>query len=241
MNRRMLVTGLAALVVGTSLMAQSTKTTKPPAPKAPAPKAAPHKAATEPVAVLQTKLGKIVIKFFPDKAPNHVKNFINLCKSGFYNGTKFHRVIPNFMIQGGDPNTKAGDPSTWGQGGNVGKDGKEITVKAEFNDIHHARGIVSMARAQDPDSASSQFFICVADAGYLDHQYSAFGEVIEGMDVVDKIVNAPRGAQDRPNDPIAIQKAWIEHRPVANPVTATPPATPPANTPATSPAAVPAK
>lgn len=227
MNRRMLVAGLAALVVGTSLMAQSTKsakTTKPAEPKAPAPKAAPHKAATEPVAVLQTNLGKIVIKFFPDKAPNHVKNFINLCKSGFYNGTKFHRVIPNFMIQGGDPNTKTGDPSTWGQGGHVGKDGKEITVKAEFNDIHHARGIVSMARAQDPDSASSQFFICVADAGYLDHQYSAFGEVIEGMDVADKIVNAPRGAQDRPIDPVAIQKAWIEQRPIANPVTAAAPA-----------------
>ncbi len=150
--------------------------------------------------MLQTKLGKIAIKFFPEKAPNHVKNFLNLCRSGFYNGTKFHRVIPNFMIQGGDPNTKKGDPETWGQGGHE-VNGKEVTVKAEFNDIHHARGIVSMARAQDPNSASSQFFICVADAGYLDGKYSAFGQVIEGMDVVDKIVSAPTGPQGSPHQP----------------------------------------
>lgn len=183
------------------------KTTSPEPEKAPA--------GTEPVAILETRLGKIEIRFFPEKAPHHVKNFIDLCRSGFFNGTKFHRVIPGFMIQGGDPNTIKGDPSTWGQGGHVGKDGREINLKAEFNDIHHARGIVSMARAQDPDSASSQFFICVADAGYLDHQYTAFGQVISGMDVVDKIVNAPRGAQDRPNNPVAIQKAWVEYRPLS--------------------------
>ncbi len=174
------------------------------------------KPGTEPVAFLKTRLGTIEITFFPDKAPNTVKNFIHLCKTGFYNGTKFHRVIPGFMIQGGDPNTRSGPPSTWGQGGQTDKFGNEITIKAEFNDIHHARGIVSMARAMDPNSASSQFFICVADAGYLDHKYTAFGKVIKGMDVVDKIVNAPRNpANNRPDNPVAIDKAWVEYLPVS--------------------------
>jgi cyclophilin family peptidyl-prolyl cis-trans isomerase len=155
------------------------------------------------VAELHTTSGEIDIRFFPDKAPNHVKNFIDLAEKGFYNGSKFHRVIPGFMIQGGDPNTISGDPSTWGTGGS----GKY--VQAEFNDVHHARGIVSMARAQDPNSASSQFFICVADAGFLDRQYTAFGEVTKGMDVADKIVSAPRGANDRPNNPTTIEKVVI--------------------------------
>lgn len=195
--------------------AQSKAAQTPKAKTAPA-----EKEQTESVAVLQTKLGKIVIRFFPEKAPNHVKNFLALCKSGFYNGTQFHRIIPGFMIQGGDPNTKSGDPSTWGLGSRTDKDGKEITLKAEFNDIHHARGIVSMARSQDPNSASSQFFICVADAGALDHQYTAFGEVIQGMDVVDKIANAPAkmgGGGDSvpslPVSPVAIDKAIVEKRP----------------------------
>ncbi len=211
-------TMVAAFVFGwVAALALPAQTVKPEAPakNEAKPKAqATQKPAGETVAVLQTTAGKIVIKFFPDKAPNHVKNFIGLCKSGFFNGTKFHRVIPGFMIQGGDPNTKSGDPSTWGQGDHIGPDGKPVTLKAEFNDTHHARGIVSMARSSDPDSASSQFFICVADAGYLDHQYTAFGQVIEGMDVVDKIVNAPRDpSNDRPNNPVTIQKAWVETRP----------------------------
>jgi peptidyl-prolyl cis-trans isomerase B (cyclophilin B) len=157
----------------------------------------------EKVAEIHTTAGDIVISFRPDKAPNHVKNFIELAQSGFYNGTKFHRVIPGFMIQGGDPNTKTADVSTWGTGGS----GKN--VKAEFNDLPHVRGTVSMARSQSPDSASSQFFICVADARFLDHQYSAFGQVLKGMDVADKIVSAPRGAQDRPNNPVAITSITI--------------------------------
>jgi peptidyl-prolyl cis-trans isomerase B (cyclophilin B) len=219
MKKILLSLGVSLFLCG-SLFAQA-----PPAaaqkPAEPAPKAAAAAPAkTETVAVLQTKLGKIVIRFFPEKAPNHVKNFTNLCKSGFYNGTKFHRVIPNFMIQGGDPNTKSGDPSTWGTGGFTDKDGKEITLKAEFNDIHHARGIVSMARAQDPNSASSQFFICVADAGYLDRQYTVFGEVVSGMEVVDKIVSAPKDpSNDRPKEPVSIDKALIEKRPVQAPET----------------------
>ena len=227
MKSVLLVTGLAG-VLACAALAQAPKPAPKPAAQPKAPKIEAAKGTTETVAVLQTKLGKIVIKFFPEKAPNHVKNFLNLCRSGFYNGTKFHRVIPNFMIQGGDPNTKKGDPETWGQGGHE-VNGKEVTVKAEFNNIHHARGIVSMARAQDPNSASSQFFICVADAGSLDGQYSAFGEVIEGMDVVDKIVNAPTGPQDRPTNPVAIEKVTIEQRPVAQEAAKPPaPATAPA-------------
>jgi peptidyl-prolyl cis-trans isomerase B (cyclophilin B) len=155
------------------------------------------------VAELNTTKGTIVIKFFPDKAPNHVKNFIDLAEKGFYNGTKFHRVIPGFMIQGGDPNTKKSDVTQWGFGGS------DKNVPAEFNDVHHARGIVSMARSQDPNSASSQFFICVADAGFLDRQYTAFGQVAKGMEVADAIVSAPRGAQDRPNDPVTITAVTI--------------------------------
>lgn len=169
--------------------------------------------------VFETDYGRIVFEFFPEKAPNHVKNFIELSKNGFYNGTKFHRIIPGFMIQGGDPNTKDKDPSTWGTGGNYGPDGKEITLKAEFNDIHHERGILSMARAMDPDSASSQFFICVAEAGFLDRKYTAFGKVIEGMDVVDRIVNAERGPKSpsdpegsRPKKPVSIKKAYVIKR-----------------------------
>ncbi|HEX3110131.1 MAG TPA: peptidylprolyl isomerase [Thermoanaerobaculia bacterium] len=155
------------------------------------------------IAELHTTSGEIDIRFFPDKAPNHVKNFIELAEKGFYNGSKFHRVIPGFMIQGGDPNTISGSPATWGTGGSG------QNVNAEFNDVHHARGVVSMARANNPNSASSQFFICVADAGFLDRQYTAFGEVTKGMDVADKIVSAPRGANDRPNNPTTIEKIVI--------------------------------
>jgi cyclophilin family peptidyl-prolyl cis-trans isomerase len=156
------------------------------------------------VAELHTTAGEIDIRFFPDAAPNHVKNFIDLAEKGFYNGTKFHRVIPGFMIQGGDPNTVSGPPSTWGSGGSP------QTLKAEFNNIHHARGIVSMARTNDPDSASSQFFICVADSGFLDRQYTVFGQVTKGMDVADKIVKAPRNPQnDRPDNPTTIEKIVI--------------------------------
>ena len=155
------------------------------------------------VAEIHTGKGVITVRFFPDKAPNHVKNFIDLGQSGFYSGTKFHRVIPGFMIQGGDPNTKTDNFATWGQGGG------EKELKAEFNDIHHKRGILSMARSNDPNSASSQFFITVADAGFLDNKYTVFGEVLSGMDVADAIVSAPRNAQDRPNSPVAIEKVVI--------------------------------
>ena len=137
-------------------------------------------------------LGDIVLKFFHDVAPGHVKNFTELAKKGVYNGTTFHRVIPGFMIQGGDPNSKTPDRASHGTGGPGYK------IKAEFNSKPHKRGVLSMARANDPDSAGSQFFICVADANFLDWQYTAFGEVVSGMEVADKVVNMKRDGRDNP-------------------------------------------
>jgi len=137
-------------------------------------------------------LGDIVLKFFHDVAPGHVKNFIKLATEGLYNGTTFHRVIPGFMIQGGDPNSKSADRASHGMGGPGHK------IKAEFNSKPHKRGVLSMARANDPDSAGSQFFICVADANFLDWQYTAFGEVVSGMDVADTVVNMKRDGRDNP-------------------------------------------
>ena len=136
---------------------------------------------------IETNHGNISFDLLPDLAPEHVRNFVKLTKEGFYDGTLFHRVIPGFMIQGGDPNTK--DPnkkSQWGMGG------PGYTIKAEFNSRSHLRGIVSMARAMDPDSAGSQFFIMHKDSTFLDNEYTVFGEVTEGMDVVDKIAALPR-------------------------------------------------
>ncbi|HZH49256.1 MAG TPA: peptidylprolyl isomerase [Nitrospira sp.] len=157
--------------------------------------AAGNAPATAPKAIIKTKFGDMEIAFFPDKAPKHVEHFIKLAKSGFYNGTIFHRVIPGFMIQGGDPNTKdPNKPETYGMGGPGEK------LKAEFNDTPHRRGIVSMARTNDPNSAGSQFFIVVKDSNFLDGQYTVFGEVVKGMDVADKIVNLPRNARDLPTE-----------------------------------------
>lgn len=147
---------------------------------------------------LHTTAGEIHIRLYPQIAQRHVKNFIDLAAAGFYDGTRFHRVIPGFMIQGGDPNTKNDDVSSWGAGGS----GRNLN--AEFNAVKHRRGIVSMARALSPDSASSQFFVVVADAPSLDNQYSVFGEVVRGMEVVDAIVSAPRDRSDRPNQPTTI-------------------------------------
>lgn len=137
-------------------------------------------------------LGDIVLQFYHDVAPGHVKNFVDLARKGFYNGTTFHRVIPGFMIQGGDPNSKNPDRNMHGMGGPGYK------VKAEFNSRPHKRGILSMARSNEPDSAGSQFFICVADANFLDWKYTVFGEVVSGMDVADKVVNMKRDGRDNP-------------------------------------------
>jgi peptidyl-prolyl cis-trans isomerase B (cyclophilin B) len=149
-----------------------------------------------PRAVIETRFGEMEIEFLSDKAPAHVKNFMDLARKGFYNGTTFHRVIPGFMIQGGDPNTK--DRNAGRERHGTG--GPGYTIKAEFNDVPHKRGIVSMARAQDPNSAGSQFFIVVKDSSFLDRQYTGFGRVLRGMEVADKIVNDPRDARDNPKE-----------------------------------------
>ena len=136
--------------------------------------------------------GDIQLKFFYDLAPNHVENMVTLAQKTFYDGTTFHRVIPGFMIQGGDPNSKDADRSRHGSGG------PGHSVNAEFHPRPHTRGTLSMARSQDPNSAGSQFFICVANANFLDGQYTAFGEVVSGMELVDRIVNVERDGNDNP-------------------------------------------
>jgi len=158
-------------------------------------------------AIIATTFGEIEIEFLADKAPGHVKNFVDLAKKGFYDGTTFHRVIPGFMIQGGDPNTKdkKASRSSHGTGGPGGPG-----LKAEFNDTPHKRGIVSMARSQSPDSAGSQFFIVVKDSGFLDRQYTAFGRVTRGIEVADQIVGAPRDARDNPNDRVDMTVRIVE-------------------------------
>ena len=149
------------------------------------------------VVILETSLGEIVIGFFPNDAPKHVENFIKLSQSGFYDGVLFHRIIPGFMIQGGDPNTIDGDPNTWGTGG------PSTSVDAEFNTIKHNRGIVSMARSADPNSGGSQFFIVHADSNFLDEQYTVFGRIVteESFQTLDKIAGVKIGTSDRPVDP----------------------------------------
>ncbi len=141
---------------------------------------------------IETNFGKILFKLLPELAPETVRNFEKLSKEGFYDETLFHRVIPGFMIQGGDPNTKTDNKGSWGTGG------PGYNLKAEFSSRSHLRGIVSMARSQDPDSAGSQFFIVTADSTFLDRQYTVFGEMTEGMDIADKIVNLERDGNDCP-------------------------------------------
>jgi len=165
------------------------------------------------VAVISTQFGDIVLEFFDDIAPKHVESFKLHTQNGYYNGTTFHRVIPGFMIQGGDPLTKSEDRSRHGTGGNaakyfgIGTESEESSwdLPAEFSATPHARGILSMARSNNPDSGGSQFFICVADARFLDNQYTVFGKVVSGMDVVDAIVSAPRDARDNPDDRIEMK------------------------------------
>ncbi len=141
---------------------------------------------------IETNFGKISFKLIPELAPETVRNFEKLAREGFYDATLFHRVIPGFMIQGGDPNTKTDNKGSWGTGG------PGYNIKAEFSSRSHLRGMVSMARSQDPDSAGSQFFIVTSDSTFLDRQYTVFGEVTEGMDIADKIVNLERDGNDCP-------------------------------------------
>jgi len=149
--------------------------------------------------VLKTSAGDMTVEFFADKAPNHVANFIKLAESGFYNGTVFHRTIPGFMIQGGCPD-------------GTGMGGPGWQVDAEFNDTPHTRGVLSMARSQDVNSAGSQFFVCHGDAGFLDNQYTAFGRLVSGEDALDAIANAPTqpgGEGSAPVSPVKIESAEV--------------------------------
>jgi len=151
------------------------------------------------VVILETRHGEIELELFEDIAPKHVESFKKLVSEKFYDGTTFHRVIPDFMIQGGDPNSKDADKKHL-----HGTGGPGYNVKAEFSDRPHKRGTLSAARSQNPDSAGSQFFICVTDAPWLDGQYSIFGQVINGLDVVDKIVAEPRDGNDNPDQRVEI-------------------------------------
>lgn len=151
----------------------------------------------ERTATLETSKGTIKFTFLTDKAPDTCENFITLAEKGFYDGLIFHRVIPGFMIQGGCP-----------QG--TGTGGPGYTIAAEFNDERHVPGVVSMARSAHPDSAGSQFFICVAPAPHLDRQYTAFGKVTEGLDVAIAISEVARNAQDRPDTPVTITRVTID-------------------------------
>ena len=153
---------------------------------------------------IETNHGNISFELLPDLAPETVRNFEKLAKDGFYDGTLFHRVIPGFMIQGGDPNTKTDNKGSWGMGG------PGYNIKAEFSSRSHLRGIVSMARSQDPNSAGSQFFIVTSDSAFLDREYTVFGQVKEGMDVADKIVNEQRDGNDCPLEKVEMSKVSLE-------------------------------
>jgi peptidyl-prolyl cis-trans isomerase B (cyclophilin B) len=162
----------------------------------------PH-ALTGVTATLETTAGSMKLEFFTDKAPGHVENFVKLAEKGFYDGTVFHRTIAGFMIQGGCPK-------------GTGTGGPGYTIKAEFNDTPHVKGVLSMARAADPNSAGSQFFICHGDASFLDNQYTAFGRLIDGMDTLDSIAKAPvmtgpGGEKSKPHAPVKISKVTITH------------------------------
>ena len=155
-------------------------------------------------AVITTKFGKIGLRFFPEVAPKHVDNFVKLAKEKFYDGTSFHRVIPDFMIQGGDPNSKSPDRATHGKGG------PGYAIHAEFNDRPHKRGTLSMARGAHPNSAGSQFFICLSESPDLNGQYTVFGEVVSGIEVADRIANEPRDKKDNPLERVDMRVEIIE-------------------------------
>jgi len=164
---------------------------------------------SEEVAVMKTSEGEMVFKFWPDAAPKTIENFKKLAKSGFYDGTSFHRIVNGFMIQGGDPLTK--DPANETR---FGSGDPGYSIKAEFNDHKHVRGVLSMARSNDPDSAGSQFFICLAPKPSLDHQYTTFGKMTKGDDVLEKIGRTPvevsnSGERSKPTKRIVIESVKI--------------------------------
>jgi peptidyl-prolyl cis-trans isomerase B (cyclophilin B) len=161
------------------------------------------------VAVIKTSEGDMVVQFWTDAAPKTVENFKKLARQGFYDGTIFHRIVKGFMIQGGDPNSK--DPA---KENSYGEGGPGYNIKAEFNDHGHERGVVSMARGPDPDSAGSQFFICLAPVRRLDHQYTTFGKLTKGDDVLEKIGDTPviknsMGEPSKPTKRVVIESIKI--------------------------------
>ena len=171
------------------------------------------------VAIIDTEFGEMVIDFFEGNAPKHVESFKIHARNGYYDKTIFHRVIPGFMIQGGDPNTKGDNNASYGTGGHAAKffgignenDSTTWTLPAEYNNIKHKVGILSMARANNPNSGGSQFFICAAEAPHLNGKYTVFGQVIEGLEIIEQIVNQPRDSRDNPNRRIEM-KVRIEKR-----------------------------
>ena len=199
--KRVLFALAAALLCGLAVSAEDkapTKTDK---------KETPVSNTTNEVAVIKTVAGDMVIEFWPDVAPKTVENFKTLAKKGFYDGTAFHRIIKGFMVQGGDPLTKDDTKQNrWGTGDPGYK------IKAEFNERSHKRGVISMARSQDPDSAGSQFFICHGDPSFLDRQYTAFGKLIQGDDVLEKLATTKVGAQDRPDKRQGVESIQIVDR-----------------------------
>lgn len=197
---------LSLLLGGAALWAEQPRVDDQEAKKA-TPQEKTNVSANE-VAIIKTSAGDMTIEFWSDVAPKTVDNFKTLAKKGFYDGTCFHRIIKGFMIQGGDPLTKdASQEARWGTGDPGYK------IKAEFNERKHVRGVLSMARAADPDSAGCQFFICHGDASFLDRQYTAFGKVIKGDDVLEKIANTPvtasRGERSKPSERVEVKSIKI--------------------------------
>jgi peptidyl-prolyl cis-trans isomerase B (cyclophilin B) len=189
---------LAALFLSSTLFAAEEKKAE-----------SPTMNASNEVAVIKTSEGEMVVQFWTDAAPNTIENFKKLAREGFYDGTIFHRIVKGFMIQGGDPNSK--DPA---KENSYGEGGPSYKIKAEFNDHSHQRGVLSMARSSDPDSASSQFFICLAPVPRLDHQYTTFGKLIKGADVLEKIGATPvtknnSGETSKPTKRVVIESIKI--------------------------------
>jgi peptidyl-prolyl cis-trans isomerase B (cyclophilin B) len=189
---------LAALFLSSTLFAAEEKKAE-----------SPTMNASNEVAVIKTSEGEMVVQFWTDAAPNTIENFKKLAREGFYDGTIFHRIVKGFMIQGGDPNTK--DPA---KENSYGEGGPSYKIKAEFNDHSHQRGVISMARSSDPDSAGSQFFICLAPVPRLDHQYTTFGKLIKGADVLEKIGDTPvkrnsSGENSKPTKRVVIESIKI--------------------------------
>ena len=204
---------IACAVFGVGLTLGQGSPTPTPAPGAKPPVPAPEKGAMDKtatkkeVAVIKTNMGTIVFEFLPDVAPKMVENFKDLSKTGFYDGTTFHRVINGFMIQGGDPLSKDNDPSNDGTGDGPRKMPAEFTTK-----YNHKRGMVSTARSNDPNSGSCQFFIVQKDSPSLDNQYTIFGRVLEGLEIVDKISQVPKDKGDRPLKNVVMEKVTVETR-----------------------------